>query len=136
MFFACDDLVNAKRVYLSGSFNDWREKSRLKAQRSLLGVTCLLAEWNTCLQIHRRQTWLLDPENPIVLQGTGGHDNNYISFGDTSWFYLPGFKNAKDVFLCGDFNAWAETELRMKRNETAGNYLWRNWPRSVPVCSG
>jgi len=113
-----DDLVNAKRVYLSGSFNDWREKELdLKLNGAYWELPVYLPNGTHAYKFIADKTWLLDPENPIVLQGTGGHDNNYISFGDTSWFYLPGFKNAKDVFLCGDFNAWAETELRMKRNE-------------------
>jgi hypothetical protein len=37
---------------------------------------------------------------------------------ETAWFYLPGYKNAKEVFLAGSFNNWSTSQQPMYRSDS------------------
>jgi 1,4-alpha-glucan branching enzyme len=57
-----------------------------------------------------------------------------MAIGDTMYFVLEGFTNARMVYLTGNFNAWNERELAMQKTPTGwqlpyvlaqGNYEYK-----------
>ncbi|GEM_PF-124521 len=109
---------NARKVILAGSFNNWNEK---ELEMKLVGnewvLPLYLQDGTHAYKFIVDKQWMLDPANPVVRIGEGGHENSYISLGDTTVFFLEGFLHAKQVILCGEFNNWNEQELAMTKND-------------------
>ncbi len=104
---------NAKKVFLSGSFNDW----------SLYGNPMVLSDSGWVLQVKLEPgkyfykfivdgNWTEDSYN--LLKEADGHEGNNSTYYQTNFtFNLKGFKNASKVFLAGSFNNWNDNELKM-----------------------
>ena len=126
---------NAKKVYLSGSFNEWREKE-LQMTRTANGweLPLLLPEGTHTYKFIVDRDWYADPANPDKLPDGHGAYNSVIRFGAAHIFRLEGYTNAKRVALSGSFNGWKGDELLMKKTATgwelpyvigAGNYEYK-----------
>lgn len=130
--FKLDGFANAKKVYLSGSFNGWREK-QLLMQRTATGwaIPVYLAAGTHTYRFIADGRWFEDPANAEKLPNEFNEYNSVIRIGKPYIFKLNGFTGAKKVMLTGSFNNWKEGELYLAKTATgwelpyvlgAGNY--------------
>jgi|AVFP01.1.fsa_nt_gi hypothetical protein len=116
--FELKGYLNAKRVYVAGNFNNWREKE-LRLQRMKTGwfLPIYLREGTYTYKFIVDNEWIIDPDNTQTRDDGSGNLNSVISIGDTIFFSLMGYKEAQEVFIAGDFNDWRYGELKMNRTE-------------------
>lgn len=140
--FTLAGFPNAKKVYLSGSFNDWRPRE-LQLQKTPSGwqLPLYLAEGTHQYKFVVDGEWHTDKANPQ--RTPDGHDgyNSVLSIGKPYLFHLAGHTNAARVALLGTFNNWRDNELFLTKTPTGwelpyvlgpGNYTYRiridnNW---------
>ncbi len=133
--FSLNGFTDAKRVYLSGSFNEWREKE-MQMTKTATGwqLPVLLPEGTHTYKFIVDKDWYADEKNPVRLPDGHGGYNSVVQIGKPYIFKLNGFTNAKQVILAGSFNAWKEDELQMNKTATgwelpyvigAGNYEYK-----------
>ncbi|MES2647261.1 MAG: hypothetical protein V4717_10320 [Bacteroidota bacterium] len=123
--FTLNNQPKAKNVYVSGSFNSWRQRE-LKMVRSntewLLPI--YLAEGTHRYKYIVDGSWMTDPGNREVLSdGTGGL-NSVVKFGKPTLFKLSNYSNATSVMLSGNFNEWRSDELPMKKTADGWELLY------------
>ena len=117
--FHLPGFVNAKKVYLSGSFNEWAP-AQLALQRVGDGweLPLYLADGTYTYRYVADGRWMEDPVNPQKLPNEFGESNSVISKGKPHLFYLPGYAEAGKVVLSGSFNQWRQDELYMRKTAT------------------
>jgi hypothetical protein len=131
-FFKLNGLENAKQVVVSGSFNGWKQ-DELFMNKTLEGweLPYTLGAGNYEYKFVVDGKWLTDPANPI---GSSGSGNSFLIIDPNYTFRLKGFKDAKKVFLTGDFNSWDPKAYPMKNEGddwifpvhlTAGKHLYK-----------
>jgi len=127
--------LNAKKVFVTGSFNSWDEKE-LAMERWLGGwvLEMYVRDGQHTYKFKADKDWLLDPNNSYTRADGTGNNNSVLSIGAPVKLFLKGFENAKSVFLAGTFNDWDGRELLMERTEggwftsyviPAGNYQYK-----------
>lgn len=114
--FKLNGYKNAKRVYLSGSFNEWRRRE-LEMTRTESGwqVPVYLADGTHRYRFVVDNDWIADPDNPDRYPNEYGEYNSVVRLGKPYIFKLDGYGDAKTVTLAGSFNAWRRDELFMKK---------------------
>lgn len=125
---------NAKKVYLSGSFNNWREKELLMTKAgNVWQLPLYLAQGTHTYKFIIDGQWYSDPGRDKLPDGVGGY-NSVIRIGNPYLFKLNGYGNAKKVVLSGSFNGWQHEELLMNKTATGwelpytlgpGNYEYK-----------
>jgi 1,4-alpha-glucan branching enzyme len=107
----------AKRVYVTGSFNNWKEK-QLAMTKTPSGwvLPAWFREGTYSYKFIVDKDWITDPTNPVVRDDGAGNQNSFFALGDTTWFTLQGFVNARSVVLAGSFNEFNGNELQMERS--------------------
>jgi len=136
VYFNCNYVFNlkayskAKKVYVAGSFNDWRENE--------LKMNLIDSDWNLPIYlpdgIYNYKfivdgDWILDPSNPEVRSDGAGHKNSFLSIGEPYVFTTTGYRNANEIILTGSFNNWNEGELKLKRYPN-------EWKAEFPIKPG
>lgn len=127
--------TNAKRVYLAGNFNRWKEKDLLM-QRTDNGWTLpvYLPEGTYTYRFIVDGKWIVDPGNTDRLPNEYDDYNSVIRIGKPYIFKLEGYTDARKVVLLGSFNDWKDNELFMTKTETGwilpytlgpGNYSYQ-----------
>lgn len=111
--------TNAKRVYLSGSFNLWRTRELLM-QKTATGwaLPVYLADGTHTYRFIADGRWFEDPANPNKFPNEFNEYNSVIRIGKPYVFKLEDYKDAKQVILFGSFNGWRTNELPMKKTAT------------------
>ena len=110
--FRLNGYPDAKKVYLSGSFNNWR-KDELLMQKTKDGweLPYVLGAGNY------EYSFIVDgksiPDPAAVV--TKGNKASSLVLNPNHSFHLRGFENAREIYLAGDFNNWAPGSLRMVR---------------------
>jgi hypothetical protein len=108
----------AKKVHLSGSFNQW-STMQLPMQRTEMG-------WTTCLNLPPGKhlykfivdgRWMHDPGNKLK-ENDGQRGFNSVVFCYNYTFDLAGFPDARRVFVAGSFNNWNPKELKMEKSKS------------------
>ncbi len=133
--FTLKGYSNAKKVFLAGSFNNWKERDLLM-QRSDSGwsLPVYLSEGTHTYRFIADGNWFTDPANNDKLPNEYNDFNSVIRIGNPYIFKLDGFTEAKKVMLMGSFNDWKEGELLMRKTATGwelpytlgpGNYEYR-----------
>lgn len=109
--------TNARKVYVSGSFNGWDRKD-LKMNRVPGGwnLPLYLEEGTHAYKFIVDGTWTPDPANSNIRKDANGNLNSFLGIGDTIVFKLDGYKTAEKVILSGSFNNWSTTELLMDKS--------------------
>ncbi|RYY38582.1 MAG: hypothetical protein EOO08_14020 [Chitinophagaceae bacterium] len=109
----------AREVWLSGSFNDWREKE-LRFQRGTDGwyLPVYLADGTHSYKFIADGKWIADPGNNKTLSDGHGGTNSVLRMGNGHRFALEGFTNARRVTLAGSFNGWNRNQLELARTAT------------------
>lgn len=109
--------LDAKKVALAGSFNDWRDNELyLSKTKGGWQIELYIRPGTHAYKYVVDGKWLLDPRNPIVRDDGTGNQNNFMSVGDTLYFRLQGYHSAKEVYCAGDFNGWNWNELKMYKS--------------------
>ncbi|WP_210464581.1 glycogen-binding domain-containing protein [Rufibacter roseolus] len=126
---------NAKRVYLAGSFNNWRERDLLMNKTAKGWELPLFLSHGTHIYKYIVDgEWHHDPTNPETVPNEHNSVNSILRVGPTRLFKLDGYTSAKAVFLAGSFNNWRDFELPMKKTATGwelpysigpGNYSYK-----------
>ncbi len=116
--FSLKGFENSKKVFLSGSFNDW-SPSTLPMIKYPSGwkIDLFLNEGTHFYKFIVDDNWITDPENPRIKSDADGNQNSYIEIGEKYHFALNDFKDAQQVILTGSFNNWSENELLMNKTE-------------------
>jgi 1,4-alpha-glucan branching enzyme len=112
VLFTVDGLAGAQKVFLAGSFNQWRN-FELGMTKTATGwqIPYVLGAGNYEYKFYADGRWL-DAEGNIVKQNVPGSvfviEPNYT-------FRLKTKGTAKTVFLSGDFNGWSPNAYPMKK---------------------
>lgn len=133
--FRLEGYTSAKRVYLAGSFNQWKEKNLLM-RRTETGwmLPVYLSEGTHTYRFIADGNWLADPANPDKLPNEYNEFNSVVRIGRPYLFKLAGYTEASKVVLLGSFNDWRDNELLMTKTTTGwelpytlggGNYEYR-----------
>ncbi|MDP4265074.1 MAG: hypothetical protein Q8941_21275 [Bacteroidota bacterium] len=114
--FALNNNSNAKKVYLSGSFNNWKH-DELLMNKTATGweLFLYLADGTYTYRFAADGRWFADPANPDKFPNEYGEFNSVIRLGKPYLFYLDGYTHAQNVILTGSFNGWRKDELFMKK---------------------
>lgn len=133
--FLLHGYTDAKKVFLTGSFNDWNEKElQMKKTNNGWELNLYLKEGTHSYKFIVDGEWMLDPDNKVVRPDGMGHANSVMSLGNASVFSLQGYTDARLVILTGSFNGWNTAEIEMEKTETgwkipyvlaAGNYEYK-----------
>jgi len=107
--------VNAKKVFLAGTFNKWR-RDELSLVKNIDGwaLTTTLAAGNYNYKFIVDGDWITDPANPHFAT-EGGIRNSFIAVKPNHTFRLKGYADAKKVRLVGSFNNWNDDGYTMAR---------------------
>jgi hypothetical protein len=133
--FNLNGYTQAKKVYLSGSFNNWKEKE-LSMDRTQVGwsIPVYLSEGTHTYRFIADGNWLTDPANADKLPNEFNDFNSVIRMGKPYIFRLDGFTSAKKIVVLGSFNNWKDDELFMNKTATGwelpytlgpGNYAYK-----------
>ncbi|MCX6284352.1 MAG: hypothetical protein NTW31_08975 [Bacteroidetes bacterium] len=125
----------SKKVLVAGSFNNWNP-DELKMMRVAGGwaINLYLREGTHAYKFIVDGEWILDPLNNVKRPDGTGHENSFMSIGDTMFFVLKGHSAINQVNLAGNFNAWNSSELSMQKIKggwqlpyvlSAGNYEYK-----------
>jgi hypothetical protein len=106
----------SKNVFVAGSFNYWNPREiRMQQIPKGWAVNLYLREGTHAYKFIVDGEWVLDPVNNIQRPDGSGHENSFLSIGDTMYFFLKGHSAIKQVFLAGNFNGWNKSELAMEK---------------------
>jgi 1,4-alpha-glucan branching enzyme len=119
----------AQKVMLAGSFNDWNP-DKLAMQKTDSGwiADLTLKPGKYWYKFIIDGNWQVDNDN-LLKENDGLGNTNSIFYVTNHLFELPGYANAKNVYLVGSFNQWKEKELKMQRS---GN----NWVLPLYMANG
>ena len=113
--FKLKGYLDAKQVFLSGNFNDWRpDQLPMKKMATDWELPYILRAGNYQYKFVVDGNWFTDPDNPIQIDNDRGTKNSFLVIKPNYTFVLKGFGNAKTVYLAGDFNDWNPNSLLMK----------------------
>jgi hypothetical protein len=117
--FRLNSFANARKLYLAGSFNDWKPEE-LEMHKVQGGWECsvYLARGTHTYKFIVDGRWIPDPGNPVQLPDGFNGFNSVLQIGDPYIFKLDGFTHASGVILSGSFNHWRKDELFMYRTST------------------
>ncbi|MEI7664210.1 MAG: hypothetical protein WCK34_18530, partial [Bacteroidota bacterium] len=119
--FVLSGYPKAGKVMVAGSFNDWNEKDlRMILYQGSWVLPLFLREGTHAYKFIVDGQWITDPANKVTRPDGKGNQNSFIGLGDTLFFTLKGYPNARKVIVSGNFNAWNEEELAM--NKTRGGW--------------
>jgi hypothetical protein len=133
--FRLTSYTNAKKVFLSGSFNNWKPGELLmNASGSGWELPLYLADGTHTYRFVVDGKWMPDPGNSETLPNEFNDVNSVIRIGKSFLFFLEGYTDAKQVVPSGSFNNWRKDELYMKKTAKGwelpytlgpGNYQYR-----------
>lgn len=132
--FTLNGFTNAKRVYLSGSFNNWNPRELLMTKTSSgWQLPLYLADGTHTYRFVVDGNWIADPANADRFPNEFREFNSVIRVGKPYVFRLEGYTDARQVILSGSFNGWRNDELYMTKTATGwelpytlgpGNYAY------------
>ena len=114
--FVLNGYPGAQNVYVAASFNRWKEKElRMIRFKGAWMLPLYLSEGTHSYKFIIDGEWITDPANKVTRPDGMGHMNSFLAIGDTLFFSLAGFPEAKKVIVSGNFNGWNQEELAMNR---------------------
>lgn len=116
---------NAKKVMLSGTFNNWSTMlTRMEKAEAGWTVTLPLKPGEYEYKFIVDGAWTIDPANDIKRGNNAGTENSVV-YAYNYRFFLPGHAGARRVVLAASFNGWNERGLRMSKVENGWELkLW------------
>jgi len=127
--FTLNGYTDTKKLYLAGSFNNWKEHDLLM-QRTAIGwsLPVYLSEGTHTYRFIADGNWFIDPANPAKFPNEFNDFNSVIRIGNPYIFKLDGFANAKNVVLKGSFNNWQDNQLFMTKTATGWQFAYALGP--------
>ena len=114
--FRANAFSEAKKIYVAGSFNNWRNKELLMNESGNGWELALyLADGTHTYRYFADGNWYVDPGNPERLPNEMNDFNSVIRIGKPYLFFIEGYPDAQEVVLSGSFNNWRKDELYMKK---------------------
>ena len=132
--FKLKGYTTAHKVVVAGDFNKWdmneleMTKNGNKWEKQLY-----LSDGKHEYRFWVDGTWVDNAGNPIK-EGNNDNSNSFLNLGETVYFKLRGYSNAKNVSVAGNFNDWKPGELNLKKVQgvwtlpmvlSAGNYNYK-----------
>ncbi len=115
--FTLDTVLNAQRVILAGTFNQWNTAELVMQKKdNHWYLPYVLAPGNYEYKFIADGIWLTDPSNPYTT-GSGEFMNSFVAYKPTHIFRLKGYEEAKQVLVSGSFNGWSTQDFRMVRKD-------------------
>lgn len=115
--FFLPDNNNAKRVYISGSFNAWSTmKTPMQKIENGWVVSIKLQPGKYTYKYIVDGRWMHDPNNKQRERNEHGSYNSAV-YCYNHKFTLNAFPNAKKVMLAGSFNNWNPSELKLEKSK-------------------
>jgi len=107
--------LSARRVFLSGSFNDWSTlKGLMNKTPTGWAIDIKLSPDGYEYKFIADSRWMDDPDNLVnVDDGAGNVNSVYFKYNYT--FKLKGFPAVRKVTLAGSFNNWDANELLFEK---------------------
>jgi hypothetical protein len=137
VMFKLSGFTNTRRVYLAGSFNNWKQRDiQMESSANGWQLPVYLAEGTHTYRFIVDGRWTIDGKNSDRLPNEFGEYNSVIKIGKPHLFKLNGYTNAKAVGLSGNFNGWRKNELYMRKTASGwelpyvlgpGNYEYKFW---------
>lgn len=123
--FFLDSYKSAKKVFLSGSFNNWNpgELPMFPTEKGWM-VNLYLQDGLHTYKFIVDGNWITDPANKRVRPDGEGNFNSVIGTGDTITFILKNHLEANQVILSGSFNNWRTAELVMEKFANGWKYQY------------
>lgn len=114
--FELPGFKSAKQVCLAGDFNDWRhDELCMEKKEDVWAFDYVLKPGNFTYRYYVDGKWMPDPTNPHSI-GRDKKKQSILTVEPNHSFELEGFKQAKEVFLTGNFNEWAEDGYAMTKS--------------------
>ncbi len=115
--FQLKSFTSARKVILTGNFNDWNPGALL--MEKVDGGWQL--HYNLAAGIYEYKfivdgKWIIDPVNPFTI-GSGDVENSVLAFKANHTFILNKYPNAKRVIVTGNFNKWNSEGYRMIKKD-------------------
>jgi hypothetical protein len=129
MILRLNEYPDARSVFLTGSFNDWR-KDELEMQHAGTGwaISLYLAQGTHSYKFIVDGKEIPDPKNPLRLPDSKKGYNSVIQLGYPQTFSLAGYTAAKKVVLTGSFNHWRTDELMMNKTSAGWKLAYTTGP--------
>lgn len=114
--FVLNGFLNAKKVYVAGSFNNWQtQKLPMLKTKTGWELPIFLIDGTYTYRFIVDGKWMPDPENNDNFLNEFGSLNSVIRIGKPHEFVFDKFANAEKVFLLGTFNDYREYEIPMQK---------------------
>ncbi|MCX6268900.1 MAG: glycogen-binding domain-containing protein [Bacteroidetes bacterium] len=114
--FVLNGYPDAHKVLVAGSFNQWnKEELRMVRFRGSWVLNLFLREGTHAYKFIVDGEWTTDPANKVTRPDGRGNLNSFLGIGDTLFFMLKGYPNARKVIVSGNFNEWNQEELSMSK---------------------
>lgn len=106
--FYLDGHSKASRVFLAGSFNNWRpQATAMKSENDGWGIDVKLLPGKYWYKFIVDGNWITDSKNRIR-ENDGEGNTNSVYYMSNHRFTLQGYTEAKKVNLSGSFNYWQQ----------------------------
>lgn len=120
----------AKRVILSGTFNNWDEESiHMKRKADTWEIHLSLPPGEYEYKFIVDGMWIEDPANREKRRNQHDTYNSVLRVMQPVRFELKGYKDASEVILAGSFNDWSTNFQKMRRTESG-------WWTEIPLVGG
>jgi len=149
--FKLHGFANARKIILTGSFNEWRKDELIFVKNGDTWECPLyLRDGMHTYRFIVDGSPIADPANIDKFKDADGLMSSILNIGETINFKLSGHTDAHEVYLSGNFNKWEDGKIKMKRSGDgwavsvilpAGNYDYKfvvdgDWilDPANPVC--
>jgi hypothetical protein len=121
--------TKAKRVLLSGSFNDWSTGKGMMARTDSGWISDVKLDPGIyAYKFIIDGNWIIDVNNKLT-QDDGAGNTNSIYYRYNYTFKLPGYAAAKNVNVAGNFNNWNVNQIPLSRT-------FNGWERHMYLHDG
>jgi 1,4-alpha-glucan branching enzyme len=131
--FKLKGYTTAHKVVVVGDFNKWdTDELEMTKNGNTWEKQMYLSDGKHEYRFWVDGKWVDAKGNPIREKDDAG--NSLLNLGETVYFKLYGYQNAKKVSVAGDFNDWKPGELNLKKVQgtwtlpmvlSAGNYNYK-----------
>ncbi len=131
--FKLKGYTSAHKVIVAGDFNKWdTDELEMTKNGNSWEKQLYLSDGKHEYRFGVDGKWVDAKGNPI--KEKDNEDNSLLNLGETVYFKLYGYQNAKKVSVAGDFNDWKPGELILKKVQgvwtlpmvlSAGNYNYK-----------
>jgi len=115
--FKLNDHIDANKVVLTGSFNNWNE-NELVMDKTSTGwqLPYVIGPGNYEYKFIVDGNWMTDPDNPFTT-GSDNYTNSFIALKANHVFELDQYLDASQVIVTGNFNNWSTKDYRMIKDK-------------------